>query len=91
MVAPELEKEGVADVAMALLFLSYGRAPFAITKLEYTSNESPKKETQLRWHQRPRDITNFTRWMSSDVERHLNWQILSLQASLDDLLDSPIL
>jgi len=43
MVAPELEKEGVADVAMALLFLSYGRAPFAITKLEYTSNESPKK------------------------------------------------
>jgi hypothetical protein len=85
------EDDGVADTAFAMLFLSYGRAPIAVTKLEYDSHDANGQGVSLRWHQRPRDIANLTRWMGLNLERHLNWQILPLSASLDDLLDSPVL
>ena len=45
----------------------------------------------VNWNQRPRDVANLAFWASSRMERHLNWQIVNLNASADDLHDAPIL
>src|SRR5690606_7171430 len=44
------------------------------------------------WNQRPRDAANLSKWVTSQLERPLNWQIINLNvASIADLHDSPIL
>ncbi len=43
------------------------------------------------WNQRPRDAANVVRWMGEQVERDLNWQIVNLTGTADQLLDAPIL
>jgi hypothetical protein len=53
--------------------------------------EPDASATTANWHQRPRDVAVFTRWLSNTTERKLNWQIVSNRASVDDLHDAPIL
>src|SRR5205807_10068043 len=43
------------------------------------------------WNERPRDLANFARWLSRDLERDLNWQIVNLKVAPEDLTDAPIL
>jgi hypothetical protein len=73
----------IPDTCFALLFLSRGRAPVAITKLDYGEAS--------QWDQRPRDVANVTQWLSNQTEMDLNWQTLTLDNPIDDLHDSPIL
>jgi hypothetical protein len=70
------------DTAYAVLFLSRGLAPVAIQKLQYAG----------RWNNRSRDVASIIRWLRRHTERHLNWQIVSLEsATVSELDQSPIL
>ena len=71
----------VSNTAYALLVLSRGRAPVVMQKLEYDG----------RWNNRSRDAAQLARWISRQTERHLNWQIVGVDASLDELRESPVL
>jgi hypothetical protein len=54
--------------------------------------ETPKAPTfDGNWCQRPRDVAQFTRWMSKVTERRLNWQIINNRVPVDDFHDAPVL
>jgi hypothetical protein len=74
------------DTAFALLFLARGRAPVVATKLNYAMPGSPEPP----WNQRPRDLASATRWLSRQLERPLNWQVVPIDAGVDALADSRI-
>ena len=69
-------------LAFGLLLLSRGRVPVAFNKLEAPG---------LAWNNRPRDVANLTRRLSSDTETALNWQIVSIDAEPHEWLDAPVL
>ena len=85
--------DGVADTAFGLLFLSRGRLPVMVNKLEYDVAPAGKgaKPTPATWNQRPRDVANLSRWVGRQLESPLNWQVVNLHASSDDLHDAPLL
>ena len=94
---------GVPNTSFALLFLSRGRAPVMMNKLDYdvvTGKErpaggKPKTPEEITapgdWNQRPRDVANITRMIGKQIEAQLNWQIVSLKQKREDLHDAPIL
>jgi hypothetical protein len=49
------------------------------------------KEKPVDWNQRPRDVANLARWVSTVAERDVNWQVLGPTATLRDFYDAPIL
>jgi hypothetical protein len=73
--------------SQCLLFLVFGSAPVAITKLDYESG----RHHSGNWNERPSDVLNFTRWAGNEMEARLNWQVASLSMPLEALQDSPIL
>ncbi len=79
------------DTCFAMLFLVRGRAPVVMNKLEYALDANGDKVKPANWNERPRDAANLTRWMGKQLERDLNWQIVNLKVSVDDLHDAPIL
>jgi hypothetical protein len=70
------------DLAFSLMFLSRGRVPIAINKLN---------DPNLAWNNRPRDIANLTRWIQTNAESGVNWQVVGIEAESADWLDAPIL
>jgi hypothetical protein len=76
----------MTDTGMAMLFLARGRAPVVMNKLDYSS-----EGVEAHWNQRPRDVANVTTWIARNLERDLNWQIVTFRADADELLDAPIL
>jgi hypothetical protein len=82
----------VADTAFSILFLTRGRAPVGMNKLQYFI-AGEDRPIEGNWNQRPRDLANFDRWMGKQVEldRLLNWQVVNLSADPADLHDSSIL
>jgi hypothetical protein len=74
------------ETCYAMLFLARGRAPVIFNKLQYEANGK-----EGNWNERPRDIANLTHWISKQTERDLNWQIVNLSGSADELLDAPVL
>ncbi|MGD0541230.1 MAG: DUF4159 domain-containing protein [Tepidisphaeraceae bacterium] len=80
------------DTCFAMLFLTRGRAPVGLSKLQYFVS-ADNQETEGNWNQRPRDLANFDLWMGRQVEldRLLNWQVVNLRAQAGDLHDAPIL
>lgn len=73
----------VVDDAFRLLFLTYGRAPVLIGKLQYGAGEE--------WNTYYRDLHFLTTYLSAQHERIYKWQIVSADAPLHDLLDAPLL
>src|SRR5450432_425348 len=69
------------DSAYALLFLSRGRSPIVIQKLRFDG----------RWNNRPRDAAGFTYFMRRASERHVNWQIVSIDSSPVEMREAPLL
>ena len=59
-----------------------------MNKLDYSADATGK---DCHWNQRPRDVANIARWIGKQVERELNWQVVNLDSSLEDLLDAQIL
>ncbi len=78
---------GLVDTSFAVLFLARGRAPIAINKLDYTGDA----KKAVYWNQRPREVANAVRWTARQLEFDLNWQIVNLSVTADELLDAPIL
>jgi hypothetical protein len=74
------------STAYALLFLSRGREPITMNKLQYDV-----KDKEGFWNQRPRDVANLTRYIGKQSERELQWQIVNLKAPVEELHDAPIL
>ncbi|HEY2587221.1 MAG TPA: DUF4159 domain-containing protein [Tepidisphaeraceae bacterium] len=80
----------LASTAFALVFLSRGRAPVLMNKLEY-GTVKPGDPTPEPWDERPRDVANLARWVGHQNETYLNWQVVNLKVSPEELHDAPIL
>jgi len=65
----------------AILFLARGRYPVLANKLKYRG----------RWNSRPRDLANLTRWLSWNFERPVSWQVVDVDAPIQEMHDAPIL
>lgn len=70
----------VVQMSFGLMFLSRGRVPVAINKLQ---------DASIAWNNRPRDAANFTRWLSDEIEQPLNWQILDVHRPLEEWFSAP--
>lgn len=80
----------IPNTCFALYFLTRGRAPILMNKLEYAS--AAKEGKDIGWNQRPRDLANFSKWMSRNLDgRFTNWQIVNLKVQPHELHDAPIL
>ncbi len=74
--------KSAVDTAFALLFLSRGRVPVWITKLELT--DAP-------WNNRPNDVYFFNDYLGKYGEKEVNWQVLGLERPVEELRSTPIL
>ena len=86
----------VPGTSFGIFFLTRGRAPIVMNKLQYEFDVDPKKRQRAsrdvaNWNQRPRDAANAVRWIGENMERDLNWQIVNLRVGAADLLDAPLL
>jgi len=83
----------LANTAFAMLFLTRGRAPVMMNKLQWSA--APRldggKIQPEPWNERPRDLANLAQWSGKEIETYLNWQTVDLSGSADDLHDSAIL
>lgn len=81
----------IPSTSFGLLFLSRGRAPVLMNKLQYT--DPPKLPNGIAevWNERPRDVANLARWVGKEEETYFNWQSVNLKVSPDELHDAPIL
>jgi hypothetical protein len=75
------------NTAFALLFLSRGRHPLLMNKLRFGDGTARGGA----WANRPRDLAGLTRFVGRQLERPLNWQIVSLKNDWQDWTDAPIL
>ncbi|MDR2762476.1 MAG: DUF4159 domain-containing protein [Planctomycetaceae bacterium] len=73
-----------SQTAMALLFLSKGRRPVLLAKMQYGDDDT--------WNLHPNDANNLTFHAEKRWKMDLTWQIVDVKrASVDDLLQSPVL
>jgi hypothetical protein len=89
-----VEMEGkTASTCFALLFLTRGAEPVMMNKLDYTGATvtGGKKDDEPHWNQRPREVANVARWTGRQMERTLNWQVVTLDSPVADWHDAPIL
>ncbi|MGF1632287.1 MAG: DUF4159 domain-containing protein [Phycisphaerae bacterium] len=85
--------DDINDSAFALLFLTGGRAPVGMNKLQYAVQGRRGEVQAGPWNQRPRDVANLVRWAGKQAERKLNWQIVNLDVedAVRDMHDAPVL
>jgi len=69
------------DTCFAMLFLHKGRAPVLYNKLQFKGE----------WNNHRRDIANLTDYIERTKEQMFHWQIVGLQAPVEELHDAPIL
>ena len=72
---------GLPDTCFATLFLYKGRAPILYNKLQFKGD----------WNMHRRDVANLTTYLEQKLEQMFHWQIVSLQAPVEELHDAPIL
>jgi hypothetical protein len=81
----------LTTTCFAVLFLSRGRAPVMMNKLHYDIADKTGKPVESDWNERPRDVANLTQWTGDQIESNLNWQLVNLKVSPEELRDAPIL
>jgi hypothetical protein len=79
-----------AETAFGILFLTYGRAPVVLNKLQYNADDKPGS-APAHWDQRREDCANFVAWMGKQLEERFNWQSVNLSQPADELHDAPII
>ena len=73
--------DDLMETSYALLFLARGRHPIMMNKLRFDGF----------WSNRPREVANVANFMSRELERPLNWQVVDITRTPADWADSPIL
>jgi hypothetical protein len=67
-------------------------APVVVPPAPVAPVIDPNATTHLgNWCQRPRDVAQFTRWMTDVTERKLGWQVIGSKNAVDDWHDAPVL
>jgi len=78
--------------AFGLLFLSRGRAPVMINKLDYHQPIIPGSVPEpANWNERPRDLATLAAFAGPQAEVFLQWQIVNFAVPPRELHDAPIL
>jgi hypothetical protein len=84
----EASADTLVDTAYSMLFLARGRHPVLMNKLRL---DEAGRTDRGAWNNRPRDLANLARFASRELERPLNWQIVSIDRDASDWSDAPIL
>ena len=72
------------STAFALLFLSKGRRPVLMSKVQFGGDDA--------WNVHPNDVNNLTGFAEKNWKLDLTWQVIPVdRATTDDLLQSPVL
>jgi hypothetical protein len=71
----------IPDTCFATLFLYKGRTPILYNKLEFKGE----------WNMHRRDVANVTTYIEKTKEQIFQWQIVNLQAPVEEFHDAPIL
>jgi len=81
------------EAAFRLLFLTYGRAPVLINKLQYQAVRPPgwRASESPDWNRYYRDLHFLTSWLSQQHECIYKWQVVPVEAELRELQDAPLL
>ncbi|MCS7305309.1 MAG: DUF4159 domain-containing protein [Thermoguttaceae bacterium] len=78
------ENDPLIATSLALLFLSKGRRPTLLAKLQYRSDPD--------WNRHPNDVAKLTRYVEPRWGLDLTWQSVDIRsASVEDLLQCPVL
>ena len=78
------EDDECIATSFALLFLSKGRRPTLLAKLQHDPDDD--------WNQHRNDVDNLTRYVESKWKLDLTWQVTNVRAAgVDDLSQSPVL
>ncbi len=76
----------LSGTSFALLFLSRGRRPVLLSKIEFGT---PGDHS---WNMHPNDVDHLTRFVESRWKIDLTWQVVPMEpASVEVLLQSPVL
>jgi hypothetical protein len=75
------------DTAFALLFMAKGNRPVLFQKLEWRVKGIATNE----WNRNIHDLENLTNWMGDKLGKRVTWQTTTLQPSLEELRNGPIL
>jgi hypothetical protein len=74
----------LVGTSFAMLFLSKGRWPVLMAKLQHGEGTD--------WNRYRSDVGNLTRYVESRWKRDLTWQVIDLRrASVDDMIQTPVL
>lgn len=73
----------VIDTSFALLFLSKGRRPVLINKLKWSDDD--------RWNPDRHDCANLTAFLGDGLGEPVSWQVMDLDAPVEEWLQAPIL
>jgi len=71
----------IHNTAFALCFLIKGKAPLLLNKLRFNG----------KWDMHPRDAANLAAYVGQLKEQPIRWQIINLEAPVDEWHDAPIL
>jgi len=71
----------IVQNAFGLMFLAHGRVPIAVSKL---------RDQSFAWNNRPRDAAHLAYWIAQETEQRLSWQILNIDAPLEEWFDGPM-
>jgi len=77
------EKDPIIGTSLALLFLSKGRRPVVVAKMEFGQGQV--------WNRHRRDLATLVRHTEKLWGRDLTWQIVRKGATVEDLLETPVL
>ena len=74
----------LSETAFALLFLSKGRRPVLMSKIQFGNDDA--------WNVHPNDVNNLTLYVESKWPYELTWQTMDIRyATVDHLLQSPVI
>ncbi len=78
------ENNPLIGTSFALMFLSKGRWPVLVGKLQHGPGND--------WDRHRADVGNLTRYVESRWKRDMTWQVIDLRlATIDDLVQTPVL
>lgn len=75
---------GLVDTSFAVLFLGKGHKPLAIQKLAWSNNEE-------QWNLDRRDVENLVAFIGDKLGEAVAWQVVDIDAPLDQWLAAPLL